>query len=167
MTALRALLASLLLIAVAAPAAGAESDPLPVPVGSPRAKAVELYNQGVVHLVARRFAQAQQRFEAALRLDDTLAEAHNNLAFALRMQGRHNFAASLAHYDRALALKPDLAQAYMYRGALFLQQGDRAAAQRDLEKLRTLDGKLAGDLERLFAGGDPAQKRSGISAQYE
>ena len=83
------------------------------------------------------------------------------------MQGRHHFAASLAHYDRALALKPDLAQAYMYRGALFLQQGDRAAAQRDLEKLRTLDTRLAGDLERLLAGGDPSQKRSGISAQYD
>lgn len=167
MTALRALLASLLLLATAAPAASAETDPLPVPVNSPRAKAVELYNQGVVHLVARRFAQAQQRFEAALQLDDTLAEAHNNLAFALRMQGRHNFAASLAHYNRALSLKPDLAQAYMYRGALFLQQGDRAAAERDLERLRTLDGKLAGDLQRLLAGGDPAQKRSGISGQYD
>jgi tetratricopeptide (TPR) repeat protein len=166
-TALRALLASLLLIATAAPATAAESDPLPVPVGGPRAQAVELYNQGVVHLVARRFAQAQQRFEAALRLDDTLAEGHNNLAFALRMQGRHNFAASLAHYNRALALKPDLAQAYMYRGALFLQQGDRAAAQRDLERLRTLDTKLAADLERLFAGADPGQDRSGISGQYD
>ena len=167
MNALHALLAALLLATAAAPASGAESDPLPVPAGSPLNKAIELYNQGVTHLVARRFAEAQQRFEAALQIDETLAEAHNNLAFALRMQGRQNFAVSLAHYNRALALKPNLAQAYMYRGALFLQQGDRAGAQRDLERLRTLDTKLAGDLERLLAGGDPSQKRSGISAQYD
>lgn len=166
MSALHPLLAALL-VATAAPACGAESDPLPVPAGSPRTKAVELYNQGVTHLVARRFAEAQQRFEAALQIDETLAEAHNNLAFALRMQGRQNFAVSLAHYNRALAIKPNLAQAYMYRGALLLQQGDRAGAQRDLERLRTLDTKLAGDLERLLAGADPAQDRSGISAQYD
>ena len=163
----RALLAWLLLMAAMVPAGGAETDPLPVPAGGPRTTAIALYNEGVAHLVARRFAQAQQRFEAALRLDERLAEAHNNLAFTLRMQGRHNFAASLAHYNRALALKPDLAQAYMYRGALFLQQGDRARAQQDLERLRTLDTKLASDLERLLAGADPGQDRSGISSQYD
>ena len=162
-----AMLFALLLAAASAPAFGAESDPLPVPASGPRAKAIALYNEGVGHLVARRFADAQQRFEAALRLDERLAEAHNNLAFALRMQGRQNFDSSLAHYNRALALKPDLAQAYMYRGALFLQQGDRARAQQDLERLRTLDTKLAADLERLFAGADPGQDRSGISAQYD
>ena len=163
----RTLLATLLMMAALAPAGGAETDPLPVPAAGPRATAITLYNEGVVHLVARRFADAQQRFEAALRLDEGLAEAHNNLAFALRMQGRHNFESSLAHYDRALALKPELAQAYMYRGALFLQQGDRARAQQDLERLRRLDPKRAGDLERLLAGADPGQERSGISAQYD
>ncbi len=163
----RTLLAWLLLTAAVAPAGGAETDPLPVPAAGPRATAIALYNEGVTHLVARRFAEAQQRFEAALRLDERLAEAHNNLAFALRMQGRHNFTASLAHYNRALALKPDLAQAYMYRGALFLQQGDRTRALQDLERLRTLNAKLAGDLERLLAGADPGQDRSGISAQYD
>ena len=77
-----------------------------------------LYNDGVALLVERKYNEAQQKFEAALALDEQLAEAHNNLAFALRMQGRHNFAASLKHYDRAIALKPTLAQAYMYRGVL-------------------------------------------------
>jgi tetratricopeptide (TPR) repeat protein len=158
-------LAAALLLAVATGQA-AETDPLPVPEASGRAGAVRRYNEGVALLVARKFKEAQQKFEAALALDDKLAEAHNNLAFALRMQGRHNFAASLAHYDRAIALKPTLAQAYMYRGVLFVQQGNLARAREDLDRLRGLDAKLAADLERVV-NGSPESDRSGIAGQYQ
>ena len=41
-------------------------------------------DDGVALLLARKFGPAQERFEAALALDERLAEAHNNLAFALR-----------------------------------------------------------------------------------
>lgn len=144
-----------------------ESDPLPVPAAGGRADAVRLYNDGVALLVARNFREAQARFEAALAIDADLAEAHNNLAFALRMQGRHNFAASLRHYDRAIALKPRLAQAYMYRGVLFSQQGDVERARADLAVLRTLDGALAAQLERALTGDAAGSDRAGIAAQYE
>jgi tetratricopeptide (TPR) repeat protein len=155
-----------LLLAAAAAAHAVESDPLPVPETGSRASAVRLYNDGVALLVSRQFREAQQKFEAALALDDHLAEAHNNLAFALRMQGRHNFAASLAHYNRAIALKPTLAQAYMYRGVLFVQQGDMASARQDLERLTRLDPKLAADLQRAMDG-SPEGDKSGIAGQYE
>jgi tetratricopeptide (TPR) repeat protein len=158
---------ALLLALAAAGAGGVESDPLPLPQAGSRADAVRHYNDGVALLVARQFAQAQQRFEAALALDESLAEAHNNLAFALRMQGRHHFAASLAHYDRAIELKPDLAQAYMYRGVLFVQQGDKRRARQDLERLRRLDARLAADLERIVEGADEGQGRGGVAAQYD
>ena len=125
------------------------------------------YNEGVALLVARRFRDAQNQFEAALGIDEGLAEAHNNLAFALRMQGRHNFAASLAHYNRAIELKPTLAQAYMYRGVLFVQQGDMARAQQDLARLRGLDAKLAADLERAIRGDAAADERGGVAPQYD
>jgi Flp pilus assembly protein TadD len=85
----------------------------------------------------------------------------------LRMRGRHNFAASLEHYDRAIELKPTLAQAYMYRGVLFTQQGDLARARQDLERLRRLDPKLASDLERVVGGAEAGADRGGIAAQYE
>jgi tetratricopeptide (TPR) repeat protein len=162
----RSWLAASALLLAAGPGQGAESDPLPVPEATGRAGAVRLYNDGVALLVARKFREAQQKFEAALAIDDKLAEAHNNLAFALRMQGRHNFAASLSHYNRAIALKPTLAQAYMYRGVLFVQQGDMARAREDLAQLRRLDAKLAADLERVV-NGSPESERSGISGQYE
>ena len=125
------------------------------------------YNEGVSLLVARQFAPAHARFEAALKLAEQLAEAHNNLAFALRMQGRHNFAASLAHYNRAIELKPTLAQAYMYRGVLFTQQGDLPRARQDLERLRGLDAKLAADLERVVNGRSEGSGSGGVAAQYD
>jgi tetratricopeptide (TPR) repeat protein len=165
MRAVRVWLPALALVAGAVQAV--ESDPLPVPQASARASAVRLYNDGVALLLARKFAQAQVLFESALALDESIAEAHNNLAFALRMQGRQNFAASLAHYNRAIELKPDLAQAYNYRGVLFVQQGDRVQAQRDLERLRRLDAKLAADLERVIEGAGDVNDRGGIAAQYQ
>jgi tetratricopeptide (TPR) repeat protein len=161
------LVAALAPALAAMPAAGVESDPLPAPAMGPKASAVRLYNEGVALLVTRRFQEAQARFEAALGFDEQLAEAHNNLAFALRMQGPQNFAASLAHYNRAIELKPGLAQAYMYRGVLFTHQGDLKRARADLEQLRRLDARLAADLERVLQGAAAPGDRTGIAAQYE
>lgn len=167
MTRTRALLPALLLALAAAVAHSAESDPLPIPPSGARAQAVALYNDGVALLVDRDFTRAQHKFEAALALDDRLAEAHNNLAYALRMQGRQHFALSLAHYNRAVELNPQLAQAFMYRGVLFAQQGDRVRARQDLERLRALDANLAAELERIVEGTPAGNERSGIAGQYD
>jgi len=135
------------------PSAGAvESDPLPAPKGTPRERAVSAYNEGVKLMRDKHYAAAQEQFEQALTLDETLAEAHNNLAFSLRMQGTHNVEQALQHYQRAIELKPDLAQAYMYRGVLFTQMGDLARARADHAKLLALDQALAAKLERVIAG---------------
>ncbi len=146
-------------------AAAVESDPLPVPSTAAGASAVVLYNEGVALLVARKYQEAQLKFEAALAVNEKLPEAHNNLAYALRMQGPHNFSVSLAHYDRALALKPDLAQAYMYRGMLFVLQGNTARAREDLTRLKSLHPVMGGELERALDGGATSD-RDGIAAQY-
>ena len=149
-------------------AAGAvESDPLPVPTGTPREQAVVAYNEGVKLLVEKRYRDAQARFEQALAVDEKLAEAHNNLAFSLRMQGAQNFAASLAHYNRALELKPDLAQAYMYRGVLFTQQGDMARARTDHARLLTLDKALAEKLAAVIDGAREQDIYGGVSPQSD
>jgi tetratricopeptide (TPR) repeat protein len=134
-------------------AAADESDPLPAPKGTLRQRAVRAYNEGVTLMRDKHYAAAQEQFEQALALDETLAEAHNNLAFSLRMQGTHYFERALRHYNRALELKPDLAQAYMYRGVLFTAMGDYASARTDHAKLLALDQELAARLERIIAGG--------------
>lgn len=167
---MRRLRSRLVLIALALAAGSAssvESDPLPVPAGAKKADAVRLYNEGVTQLLARRLPQAQALFEAALAANEGLAQAHNNLAYALRMQGRHNFAQSLAHYNRAIELDPGLAQAYMYRGALFVQQGQPERARQDLGTLRRLSPQLAADLERILAGAPETDGRAGVASQFD
>ena len=150
------------------PVVGAvESDPLPVPTGTPRERAVSAYNEGVTLMLDKHYAAAQEKFEQALALDEALAEAHNNLAFSLRMQGAHNFERALHHYQRALELKPDLARAYMYRGALFTQMGDLARARADHARLLTLDRELAAKLERIMAGAGERDEYDGLAAPYE
>jgi Flp pilus assembly protein TadD len=125
------------------------------------------YNEGVKLLLDRQYAAAQAKFEAALALDERLAEAHNNLAFSLRVQGARNFYRALRHYDRALGLKPDLAQAYMYRGVLFTQIGDTARARADHQRLLALDPDLAAQLDAVIVGRAGGYGRAGIAAQFE
>jgi Flp pilus assembly protein TadD len=158
---------ALLLAGVVFTAVAVESDPLPVPKGTPREVAVRTYNEGVGLLLQRDYAGAQRHFEKALQLEDTLAEAHNNLAYSLRMQGSQNFDRSLRHYNRAITLKPNLAQAYMYRGVLFTQLGDFSSARADHAKLLKLDAQLAARLELAISKAVTGEDRGGISGQYE
>jgi tetratricopeptide (TPR) repeat protein len=150
----------------AAGAGAVESDPLPVPKGGARERAVIAYNAGVKLLLDKKYADAQTKFEEALAADEQLAEAHNNLAFSLRMQSPANRALALKHYERALELKPDLAQAYMYRGVLFTQMGDLDRARADHARLLKLDRALATKLERVIAG-EGRDDKEGVASQYE
>jgi Tfp pilus assembly protein PilF len=143
-----------------------ESDPLPAPKGSPRERAITTYNEGVKLMRAQHYAAAQEQFEQALRLDEALAEVHNNLAFSLRMQGDSNFERALTHYNRALELKPDLARAYMYRGVLFTQMGDLSRARADHAKLLELDPELAAKLEGIIAGVGGRDDYDGLAPPY-
>jgi tetratricopeptide (TPR) repeat protein len=144
-----------------------ESAPLLVPKGTAREQAVVAYNEGVRLMLDKRYPQAQAKFEEALASFEGLAEAHNNLAFSLRVQGTHNFERALRHYDRAIELKPDLAVAYMYRGVLFTQQGDLKRASADHARLLKLDRGLAAKLEAVIVSRVVREGNEGLSAQYE
>ena len=61
-------------LGVSATGTGAvENDPLPVPKGGARQRAVTAYNDGVKLMVDKRYAAAQQKFEEALAADERLA----------------------------------------------------------------------------------------------
>jgi tetratricopeptide (TPR) repeat protein len=115
--------------------------------------AVAAYNQGVELMQKKQFAQAQKKFEQAVKLDPSFAEAYNNLAFTLRKQGAANYKKSLTLYNKAIELKPKLAEAYMYRGVLYTQMGRKADAQADLVTLKKLNSRLAKELEEFFETG--------------
>jgi tetratricopeptide (TPR) repeat protein len=129
----------------------------PANQGFPQVKqenpAIKAYNEGVDLMKAKKFAQAQAKFEQALKADPKLAEAHNNLAFVLRKQGSQNYQVSLEHYNKAIQLKPNLAEAYMYRGVLYTQMGRKAEAQADLAKLQKMNPHLAKELEEFIKTG--------------
>jgi Tfp pilus assembly protein PilF len=141
------------------PAFGAGSGSINPPAnqGFPQVKqenpAIKAYNEGVDLMKSKKFAQAQAKFEQAIKADPKLAEAHNNLAFVLRKQGSQNFQSSLEHYNRAIQLKPNLAEAYMYRGVLYTQMGRKTDAQADLAKLQKMNPHLAKELEDFIKTG--------------
>jgi Flp pilus assembly protein TadD len=151
------LLMTCIIAALVLPALGAGSSPIVGSDNEPAAKqerpAIGAYNEGVELMKEKQLAQAQTKFEQAVKLDPNFAEAYNNLAFTLRKQGAANYQKSLAYYDKAIQLKPKLAEAYMYRGVLYTQMGRKADAQADLATLKKLDSRLAKELEAYFQTG--------------
>jgi tetratricopeptide (TPR) repeat protein len=118
-----------------------------------RSQMMRLYDQGVKAMNSKRFAEAEARFAQALRNNPRFAEAHNYLGYSLVMQGPANYLTALEHYNRAIQLKPNLAEAYEYRGMLRLKMGRKSAAEADLATLRTLNPGLAAELERVMKKG--------------
>ena len=158
----KSLLALSLLVATVA-SASPSTPPPPPPTGgggggggSPsRRDAIEVtfFNDGTVMLFKKQWAAAQQQLEAALAINEKMAEAHNNLAYVLRKQGKDRYDASLQHYNRAIELKPKMAEAYMYRGALYALSGKADLAQADYDTLVKMKSKLAPHLKKVIDTG--------------
>ena len=121
---------------------------------TPRTPAhVQAFNQGTEYLLAMNLDRAERQLRRALRQQEEFAEAHNNLAFVLRKQGEDHFAEALQHYNRAIELDAELAEAYMYRGVLYVQMGDLGPARADLETLESLNPALAAELRWVIDHG--------------
>jgi tetratricopeptide (TPR) repeat protein len=127
------------------------------------ASAFKAYNEGVDLMHVRKFAAAQVKFEQAIRDKPNFAEAHNNLGFVLREQGRQNYAKALQHYNMAIQLKPNMPETYEYRGVLFAKMGRKADAEKDLATLRRLNSKLAVKLETFLKTGEEIDDYAGAS----
>jgi tetratricopeptide (TPR) repeat protein len=125
--------------------------------------AFKVYNQGVDLMHAKKFAAAQAKFEQAIRDNPNFAEAHNNLGFTLRQQGPQNYAKALQHYNKAIQLKPKMAETYEYRGVLFAKMGRKAEADKDLATLKKLNPKLAGELEQFLRTGKEEEEYGATS----
>ena len=147
----RILLALLLLPAFAfasssPPAPSEPSEPPPPPEIKP-------YNAGCKLLKKHHWADAQKQFEKALKYREEFPEAHNNLAFVLRMQGPQNYDSSLSHYNRAIALAPNLPEPYMYRGTLYFLTGKKDLAEADYATLQRMKPSLAKELREVIDSG--------------
>jgi Tfp pilus assembly protein PilF len=97
-------------------------------------------NLGALLTALGRPHEAIREFRWAIRLEDSpLVRA--NLALALLDTG--DVETALAEVDRAIATKPDLAQARFALGLVYQRLGDHAAARHQLQILRALDVGLA------------------------
>jgi tetratricopeptide (TPR) repeat protein len=116
-------------------------------------------------MLAKRFPEAQAKFEQAVRENPRFAEAHNNLGYTLRKQGAAHFQKSLEHYNTAIALKPNLAEAYMYRGILYTEMGRKSDAQADLAALQKMNPQLAKELAEVMKTGKEEDQFYGLSTK--
>src|ERR1700732_3320167 len=126
---------------------------------------ITVYNRGVELMLAKRFPEAEAKFEQAVKENPKFAEAHNNLGYTLRKQGAANYQKSLEHYNTAIALKPGLAEAYMYRGVLYAEMGRKVEAQADLVALRKLNPQLAKELAEVIKTGKEEDQFYGLSSK--
>jgi Tfp pilus assembly protein PilF len=118
-----------------------------------RSNEVMQYNRGVELMMDKEFEDAEKYFRKALDQRESFAEAHNNLAYVLRKQGSKHFDEALAHYNRAVELKPGIAEPYMYRGVLYVQMGDKQSARKDLAQLNDMRSVLAKELAYVIEHG--------------
>ena len=127
---------------------------------------VSQYNAGVKLMQKGKYENAAKKFEAALKKNPGMAEAHNNLGYSLRKQGSGNYERALSHYNRAIELKPDLAEAYMYRGVLHALMGNENLALEDHSKLTRLDRRLADALQAAIASGEEPDGLDGLAKEW-
>jgi tetratricopeptide (TPR) repeat protein len=71
--------------------------------------------------VRRGYTEAREKFRAAASANAGMKEAWNMVGFTSRQLG--DYEASLAAYDKALALAPDYPEAIEYRAELFMLTG--------------------------------------------
>jgi tetratricopeptide (TPR) repeat protein len=128
---------------------------------------IEAYNRGVDALDKKDYATARKYFQAAIQLNDRFPEAHNNLAFTLRMISLDNAEASLNHYARALKLAPGFPQALYYRGVLYVQLGRTTDAEKARDALASQDNKdakeYADQLTKVIKRGKSRSKQDALS----
>ncbi len=145
---------------------GAPDDELATPMLPLAPNEIEAYNRGVDALDKEDFERARKYFEAALQLNEKFPEAHNNLAFALRMISLEHAEDSLTHYARALELAPGFPQALYYRGILFVQLERPADAEKDRTALQSQSGdearKYAAELGKIIAKGKSKSSQDGL-----
>ena len=144
------LIAGFILAAGVSAAFGMGSQPVPEPASKAVKSTVEptaVYNHGVALMREKKFAEALADFRKAVQEKPDFAEAHNNLAYCLRLQGPAQYNEAMSHYNKAIQLNPNLAEAYEYRGVLFVKMNRKNDAEKDLAKLKQLNPKLASKLE--------------------
>jgi tetratricopeptide (TPR) repeat protein len=97
--------------------------------------------QGMAHLQAGRWSQAEASLRRTLALQPDFAEVWGNLGYALKELGRHDEAR--AALERALRLKPRMADAWNLLGLVEQAAGRQEAAHRSFTRAIELRADFA------------------------
>jgi tetratricopeptide (TPR) repeat protein len=136
-------------LAALAPAA-AGADPSPPTVEELRQQpavdpaALTEYQRGVRARSAKDWRAAEAAFRQAIVQEPTLADAWNELGYALRHLRRYG--ESVDAYREALRLRPEFPEALEYLGEAYVEMGRLDDARQVLARLRPLDAGRAQEL---------------------
>jgi Flp pilus assembly protein TadD len=107
------------------------------------------FEKGLKLQEAGNYKEASEKYEKAVRANNTYAEAWSNLGYTYRKQGHFNKAVKA--YKKAITLSPDLAEAHEYLGEAYAQMGKFDLAEKELNILRELASHEADELEEFIA----------------
>jgi Flp pilus assembly protein TadD len=106
-------------------------------------------NLGVTLARQGKLKEAMVHYSRALKIRPDLLTARLNLAFILLKMGRHPDA--IIHFQEALKIKADITEANFYLGMAYYLNGDRVAALKRHEILRSIDSDLADRLLNIIS----------------
>ena len=121
----------LLNIGLAGPVLAADTETTPIA----NAKADD-YAAGQKALSAKNWALAASSFKKVVAENPKNADAYNLLGYSSRWLGKYDEA--FAAYDKALALDPKHKGALEYSGVAYLKVNQKAKAEANLAKLKTI-----------------------------
>lgn len=105
-------------------------------------------NLGNAYTGLKRYNEAAEALKQATVIEPNNAAAHFNLGLTLYTGGRYSEA--IQAYKEVIRLRPTLAPGHFNLALAYLAINDRAAALAEYETLKTLDAKMANQLNGLI-----------------
>ena len=104
------------------------------------------FNKGVEAQANGDYEKAVSWYEKALEKKPDHADSWNNLGFTLRMIAKQYLTEAGDAYEKALQADPNHDEALEYQGELFLWWGKLIEANRNLERLKSMNSPEAKEL---------------------